>query len=69
MTTEEIRQITTERLDSWKELSVSEHATPVALVSVGHDAKSGNLVVCVPEDMKRADVIVLLRGALKLLRG
>ena len=64
-----IREICTERLDSWTNHLVSEHATPAMLIGVGHDHKSGRLVVCTTEDMPDESLALLVHGALKKLAG
>ncbi|GAI81422.1 unnamed protein product, partial [marine sediment metagenome] len=45
----EIETIGKERLDKWQQRLIDEHATPVILVGVGHDHRSGQVVVYIPE--------------------
>ncbi len=63
MTEDFIRSIGKERLASWLEQVVSNHATPIMLVSCGHDERLGELHICVTEDMPDA----LLLGAAEFL--
>ena len=56
-------KITTERLESWAKHLADEHATPLALVAIGHDEKSGQIVICAVEDVADADLAHLLMGA------
>lgn len=42
-------KITSERLNEWRDRLREEHATPLVLLGVGHEHKSGQLVLCVPE--------------------
>jgi hypothetical protein len=63
MNTEEI---TKERLARWAVRLESQHATPLVLVGIGHDHVSGNLVVCLPEDVGNPIVIALL---LRVIEG
>ena len=64
----QIEQISKERLDRWVNFLVSEHATPVVLVGVGHDHKSGTVVLCAPESMTDIEIDNFLTGALLRLR-
>jgi len=51
VTAEEIRAVCQDRLAGrWTEKLVAEHATPVVLVGVGHDARKGTLVICAVEE-------------------
>jgi len=61
-----LKQLVRERLQSWGDLMVAEHATPFVAVAVGHDHKSGNLVVTIPDDVSREDVVTLLQRTIKL---
>jgi hypothetical protein len=62
-------RITDERLARWKlKLSLS-HATPMVLLGVGHDAHSGQLVVCTLDEPEFTNERVreLLLSAIELL--
>src|SRR5436309_5857950 len=50
LTADEIRAICEDRLARWTEKLVGEHATPVVLVGVGHDARKGMLVICAVDE-------------------
>jgi hypothetical protein len=67
MTSQQIIDIGTERLDRWRALLALEHATPALLLGISHDHKSGALVICAVEEMTNAGIRLLLRGALRLL--
>ena len=68
MTTQEIEAISKARLASWSEKCAKTHATPAALICVGHDHASGELHVIIPEDLPTAFVVGLLRRALRDLK-
>lgn len=54
--------ITRERLERWGQDCVREHATPLVLIAVGHDAVAGKIVICRPEDGPTdAEIGALLR--------
>ncbi len=59
----EIKNICAERLSRWSVKLVTEHATPVILIGVGHDHKNGEIVVCGTEGMSDEDARDLLLGA------
>ena len=70
MTREQVKAIITERLGRWAERLLESHATPVVLVAVGHDARSGQLVVCACEDGPSDKQLALfLKAAAKRLKG
>ena len=65
-----VREICKERLDSWMDILVSSHATPVILVAVGHDHNKGELHVVTLEEMGNKELSLLMAGALeKILDG
>lgn len=68
MIREEIETICKERLEGWQKRLVDEHSTPILVVGVGHDHKKGQLVLCIPEEMTRLEVMVFLEGALNMMR-
>jgi hypothetical protein len=64
MNSEQVREICNERLSRWADRLVSEHATPIILIGVSHDHKSGQLVLCTTEEMSNADIRALLRNGM-----
>ena len=68
MTASEVGDITRDRLKGWARLLVDSHATPFAVVGCGHDHNSGQVVLCIPDDVPVADIVTLLEGALVLLK-
>lgn len=68
MNTRQIIDICDQRLRRWKTRLAYEHATPVLLVSVGHDDKLGQIVICTTEEMSNFEISLLLKEALRLLR-
>jgi hypothetical protein len=68
MTSYRVREICKERLAGWTEQLVGEHATPVILIGVGHDHKSGQLTVVTTEDLPNDAVAAFLEGAWKKFR-
>jgi hypothetical protein len=69
MTKEEVRRICEERMKRWAKIMIEEHSTPFCALAIGHDHKSGQLHVCVPDDVPFEDVALLLEKALALLRN
>lgn len=65
MRREEIRDICNERLSGWVQRAVQIHATPMLLITVGHDHNSGELHVFVPEDTPTDLIRAALEFALK----
>lgn len=61
--------ITRDRLAEWAIKLNEQHATPVLLIGVGHDYASGELVMCTMEQIHDADVILMVKGALKALEA
>jgi len=68
ISTEEIEAICQERLGEWTKRLVGEHATPIVLVGVGHDHKSGQLVLCTTEEMSNDEIMNFLAGALFMMQ-
>lgn len=56
-----VEAITRDRLAKWTKRLDQEHATPFALVGIGHDHKSGQLVLCVCEDTPLPEIRDLLQ--------
>jgi hypothetical protein len=48
---EEVERICRERLEAWGKRLAEAHATPVLLLGVGHDHRSGEAVLVTTEDM------------------
>lgn len=69
MDSEEIKAICDERLGSWTNRLVGEHATPILLVGVGHDHKKGDLVLCTLEDLDDMELLLFLQGAVHKLEA
>lgn len=69
MNDEEVRAICRERLALWTEHLVSDHATPILLIGVGHDKRSGEVVLCTTEGLSDRAISVFLRGVLGRLEG
>ena len=67
-TEKETREICLDHLSRWTEHLVSSHSTPILLVGIGHDDRSGELVICTPEAMSDSDIETLLLAAVKKLR-
>jgi hypothetical protein len=69
MTTDEVQKIAVERLGSWAMLCTEEHAMPMVLVAVGHDHKSGALVILTPDGgPTNRQMSELLYGAANILQ-
>ncbi len=50
-TAEQLKEWNRERLDLWAARMLQENSTPVLLLGVGHGAKSGQLTVCIPQEI------------------
>jgi hypothetical protein len=61
-------RITAERLDSWRKLLKEGNATPILLIGVGHEHRSGELHVVVPEGVEDDLLIGALLYALNVLQ-
>ena len=59
----DVAKINNERLNGWKEKLTKAHATPVALIGVGHDHVSGQIHLVITEDVDIADIKKLLWNA------
>ena len=68
MNNDEIEAIGRDRLESWRQRLVNEHSTPILLVGVGHDHKSGQVTLLMPEEMSDEEVKHFLMGALNMLK-
>ncbi|HEV8639400.1 MAG TPA: hypothetical protein VG370_34765 [Chloroflexota bacterium] len=65
-----VEAITRERLGRWARDCVRHHATPLVLVAVGHDERSGTVYVCRTEDgPSDAEIGALLRRVAQELMG
>lgn len=67
MNRDKIKSITKQRLHSWGELMIENHATPMLALGVGHDHNSGQVRVFVTEDRSKEEIVALLTVALKQL--
>jgi len=67
MSPNEIEQIVRERLESWAGKLVAEHATPVLMLGVSHDHKSGQLVLLTTEGMANTELLLLANFAKEVL--
>jgi hypothetical protein len=63
--------ITAERLAGWRKRLAEQHSTPLVLVGIGHEERSGQVVVLAPNDAKISDEIILnaLRFAVRILEN
>lgn len=62
-TPSQIKAVCDERLGRWTRKLVAENATPLVLIGVSHGQKSGQLVVCVPEEVSDE----LVKGSITFL--
>lgn len=67
MTPATIAEITIQRVSQWAQKVIDEHATPVLMLSVGHDHHSGTVVVSSCEETDDAELLLWLHGAQQLL--
>jgi len=63
----QINKINVDRLTSWKNRLNEQHSTPMMLVGVGHDHKSGELMILVTEERTDYEILLLMREALRML--
>lgn len=61
--------ITEERLARWGKLLEWEQATPLVLVGIGHEEKSGLIVVLTTEGTGKGLIVAWLRHALRELEA
>ena len=59
----DIKGICKERLKSWKVILVENESTPFALVSIGHNQFSGQIHVCICDEISSKEVALILRAA------
>lgn len=63
----EIGRIVGERLESWGQRLTEAHSTPVLMLAIGHDHRSGHLTLLVPEGVSKEQLRAFLSFALKYL--
>lgn len=65
-----IQKITAARLAGWQKKLALSNATPLVLVGIGQEHKSGEIVVCVPDNGPRdTEIAQLLQGVAQKLAG
>lgn len=70
MTPEECQKINDERLGRWKAMLVGQHATPLLLVGVCHDARLGDrVVIATLENLTDAHLLGFLRDAVQKIQA
>lgn len=67
MTQERAYRISSGRLAEWADMLAKIPATPIALVALGHDSKSGEVYICVPDKIRDSEVSAIMQKALVLL--
>ncbi len=69
MDQETIRLICETRLEGWGRKLVSDMATPLILIGIGHEEMSGTLVLCTVEDtmMRNELLVAFLRKVIQIL--
>lgn len=67
MTRDRLHTIVEARLAEWNRDLVADHSTPLLLLGVGHDHKSGSLSLCHVKDMDRGQVVAFLLAAAEML--
>ena len=63
MNDSKIQEICCERLQKWTFKLLCEHSTPAILIGIGHDHKSGQITVCVPENFSDFHISAILEAA------
>lgn len=69
MTAGEIATINEKRLRGWQNMMNEHHSTAAILIGMGHDQVSGEIHICIPENMSREYVEGLLAKVGEILRG
>ena len=64
-----IERIATDRLKMWGKRIVLEHATPMFLLSIGHDHASGKVVLSCTEDEDLGRILTFLLAVASLLEA
>ena len=59
-----IIEICSQRLQRWGIKLLFEHSTPAILIGIGHDHNSGQITVCVPENLTDFQIKAILSSAL-----
>lgn len=67
MTAAQIIRINNERLSNWGTQLSDNHCTPAILIGIGHDHRSGELHVCIPENMPMQMALCYLASVLRQL--
>ena len=67
MDRKEIEAICSSRLDKWKAQLVDYHCTPLLLVGMGHDDRSGEMRVITLEEVSDEIIRYTLEAALRML--
>jgi len=68
MDSDKLEKICFERFQKWGFKLLSEYSTPVILIGIGHDHKSGQITVCVPENFTDFEIIGILKATLLQLK-
>ncbi len=64
-----IEEINKERLAGWETKLNKENSTPMVMVGVGHGHKAGQITVLVPEGIPVQQIITMLEGLTKGIKG
>jgi hypothetical protein len=69
MNEEKIKEVCEERLAHWTQGLVSEHATPIILVGVGHDHNAGMVTVYTCQEITDQEIALFLMSVLNRLQN
>lgn len=68
MTNKEIEAICDERWRRWTERLIEQHSTPLVLLGVGQDSKSGQVTICTLEEMTDGEILLFLEATLRIFK-
>lgn len=63
-----VKAICDERLARWKTQLIRRHSTPLILIGVGHDHKSGELTLLCTEERTDEELLLVMEGMVNQLK-
>lgn len=62
-----VKHICDERLARWKTQLIRRHSTPLILIGIGHDHKSGEIALLCTEDRTDEELLLFMENVVKQL--
>lgn len=63
-----VKHICDERLARWKTQLIRRHSTPLILIGIGHDHKSGEITLLCTEDRTDEELLVFMQNTVNQLK-